>query len=95
MYVEKMYRIFSRLSQHTAYGVRLCSSSSNNAVQQRIEGLIKDSKVVLFMKGTPSEPMCGFSRAVVQIMDVNGVDRDKDLTAHNVLEDQDLREGEC
>ena len=41
------------------------------------------------MKGVPSAPRCGFSNAVVQIMDIHGVDK---YTALNVLEDDDLRE---
>jgi len=44
------------------------------------------------MKGTPDMPMCGFSRAVVQILDVQGVNMHK-LTSINVLEDEELRQG--
>lgn len=42
------------------------------------------------MKGTPAQPMCGFSNAVVQILRMHGVDN---YAAYNVLEDQDLRQG--
>lgn len=52
--------------------------------------LVKKDKVVVFMKGTPAQPMCGFSNAVVQILRMHGVDH---YAAYNVLEDQDLREG--
>ena len=41
------------------------------------------------MKGVPEEPKCGFSRAVCQIFEMHGVDK---FSAHNILEDQDLRE---
>lgn len=44
------------------------------------------------MKGTPDQPMCGFSRAVIQVMQVQGVKTDK-LKTFNCLEDQELREG--
>lgn len=44
------------------------------------------------MKGTPEQPMCGFSRATIQILGLQGVDPKK-LSAFNVLEDQELREG--
>lgn len=44
------------------------------------------------MKGTPETPQCGFSRASIQILGMQGVDPDK-FTAFNVLEDQDLRQG--
>lgn len=42
------------------------------------------------MKGTPELPQCGFSRAVIQLLDINGVPSDK-LKTYDVLEDQDLR----
>jgi monothiol glutaredoxin len=48
--------------------------------------------VVLFMKGTPETPQCGYSRASIQILGVQGVDPAK-FTAFNVLEDQELRQG--
>jgi monothiol glutaredoxin len=48
--------------------------------------------VVLFMKGTPQLPECGFSRAVVQVLDLQGVPMEK-LKTYNVLEDQELRIG--
>ena len=44
------------------------------------------------MKGTPEMPQCGFSRAVVQVLGLHSVPRDK-LATYNVLEDQDLRDG--
>ena len=44
------------------------------------------------MKGTPSMPQCGFSRAVCQILEVQGVPEEK-IVAFNCLEDQELREG--
>lgn len=46
----------------------------------------------MFMKGTPETPQCGFSRASIQILGMQGVDPDK-FTAFNVLEDQELRQG--
>jgi len=44
------------------------------------------------MKGTPAEPQCGFSRAVVQILDLQGVTPDK-MQTYNVLTDPELRSG--
>jgi glutaredoxin-related protein len=44
------------------------------------------------MKGTPETPQCGYSRASIQILGVQGVDPAK-FTAFNVLEDQELRQG--
>lgn len=52
--------------------------------------MVKKDKVVVFMKGTPAQPMCGFSNAVVQILRMHGVE---EYASYNVLEDQDLRQG--
>jgi monothiol glutaredoxin len=54
-----------------------------------IDAEVKANDVVLFMKGTPQFPMCGFSGQVVQILDYVGVP----YKAHNVLENGALREG--
>ncbi|KAG2236621.1 thioredoxin-like protein [Thamnidium elegans] len=61
-------------------------------MKTRLDKDIKSNDVVLFMKGTPDAPMCGFSRATVQIMQVQGVDFDSKVNAFNVLEDSELRE---
>ena len=45
------------------------------------------------MKGTPETPQCGFSRASIQILGLQGVDPKK-FVAFNVLEDPELRQGE-
>ena len=60
--------------------------------QQRIEQLVKNHEVVLFMKGDAAFPMCGFSGRAIQILKAVGVDA-KALTTVNVLEDQDIRQG--
>ena len=57
--------------------------------RQRIEKLIADNPVVLFMKGTPQFPQCGFSGQVIQILDYLGVP----YKGINVLESDDLRQG--
>ncbi len=54
-----------------------------------IDSEVKSNDVVLFMKGTPQFPMCGFSGQVVQILDYVGVD----YKGHNVLENAALRDG--
>ena len=55
----------------------------------RIEKLINDNPVVLFMKGTPQFPQCGFSGRVIQILDYLGAP----VVGVNVLEDADIRQG--
>ncbi len=54
-----------------------------------IEEQVKSSNVVLFMKGTPQFPQCGFSGQVVQILDHLGVA----YKGINVLEDAEIRQG--
>ncbi len=61
-------------------------------VQQRIDQLVKGSEVLLFMKGSASFPMCGFSGRAVQILKACGVDP-KAITTVNVLEDDEIRQG--
>jgi monothiol glutaredoxin len=53
---------------------------------------VASSPVVLFMKGTPEMPQCGFSRASIELLGVQGVDPQK-FSAFNVLEDEELRQG--
>ena len=57
-----------------------------------IDKAVNSAPVVLFMKGTPETPQCGFSRASIQVLGMQGVDPKK-FTAFNVLEDQELRQG--
>ncbi|EDO33010.1 predicted protein, partial [Nematostella vectensis] len=55
---------------------------------EKIGETVKKDKVVVFMKGVPSQPMCGFSNAVVQILRMHGVDK---FTSFNILDDEELR----
>lgn len=60
-----------------------------NTIFEQIEELIKNNKVVLFMKGTPEAPMCGFSGLVVQVLKTYGVE----FVGINVMEDPEMRQG--
>lgn len=60
--------------------------------RSKIEGAVKGSPVVLFMKGNPAMPQCGFSRAAIQVLDLHGVPPEK-MKTYDVLEDQELRNG--
>jgi monothiol glutaredoxin len=59
-------------------------------VQQRIDALVKGHKVVLFMKGNPQFPQCGFSGRAIEILKACGV---TGLKTVNVLEDEEIRQG--
>ncbi len=66
------------------------ASLTNNAgIRDQIDSMVKKDEIVVFMKGTPNSPSCGFSRAVVQILNMHGVKFD----SYNILEDADLRSG--
>lgn len=64
----------------------------DSTTQQRIDDLVKNNDVVLFMKGNASFPMCGFSGRAVQILKACGVDP-RSLATVNVLEDDAVRQG--
>jgi monothiol glutaredoxin len=59
-------------------------------VHQRIDSLVKNNRVVLFMKGSPQFPMCGFSGRAIQVLKACGV---QDLTTVDVLQDESVRQG--
>jgi monothiol glutaredoxin len=67
---------------------RVRETTMTDAIQQ-IDNEVKSNDVVLFMKGTPQMPMCGFSGQVVQILDYLGVQ----YKGVNVLASNELRQG--
>jgi len=62
---------------------------SDNNVKEKIENSINENRIMLFMKGEKTEPMCGFSAQVIHIL--NGYE--VGYHTENVLADWDLREG--
>lgn len=58
-------------------------------LKARLDQLVNDNKIIVFMKGTKLMPQCGFSNNVVQIFNVLGVP----FETINVLEDYDIRQG--
>ena len=61
----------------------------SDAVRNKIEDYVNSSKVVLFMKGTPQQPQCGFSAKTVAALE----SVIPDYVAVNVLDDSEVREG--
>lgn len=59
------------------------------SVEEFIQDAISRNEVVLFMKGTPAAPACGFSAQVVKILDHLGIA----YTSHNVYDSDELRQG--
>lgn len=62
---------------------------SDNPVFERIKNDIGSHDIVLYMKGTPAMPQCGFSATVGQVLTHLGVE----FTGINILEDAELRDG--
>jgi monothiol glutaredoxin len=60
------------------------------SIQDKISQTVTDNKVVLFMKGTPQFPQCGFSSNAVNILKACGV---SDFASVNVLADPEVRQG--
>ncbi|XP_065834449.1 glutaredoxin-related protein 5, mitochondrial-like [Oscarella lobularis] len=86
-----MYRSLSALGRR--FGLRetraFCSDSSEKFTDDYLDKLVNKDKIVVFMKGVPSQPMCGFSNAVAQILRMHGIEN---YGSHNILEDVDLKE---
>jgi monothiol glutaredoxin len=60
-----------------------------DTLRERIQGIIDDNDVVLFMKGTKHFPQCGFSATVVEVLRRSG----SEFQDVNVLEDPAIRQG--
>ena len=61
----------------------------DNELKTKIEGLINQGPIVLFMKGNKTQPMCGFSAQVVNILNKHKMD----FASFDILADWDVREG--
>jgi len=59
------------------------------SIREAIEKDVKGNKVMLYMKGTPVQPMCGFSQQVVRILHAYGVE----FNSFNILESPAFRQG--
>ena len=87
-----VFRVIQSTKKISVVRLLSASYSAQAGVKEQIDKLVKEKKVVVFMKGTPDAPRCGFSNAVVQILKFHGVD---DYSAHDVLADDSLRQGEA
>ena len=58
--------------------------------KQRIKEQVTGSRVVLYMKGTPQLPQCGFSALAIQVLNACGV---RDFATYDVLADAEIRQG--
>ncbi|OAV95698.1 hypothetical protein PTTG_08922 [Puccinia triticina 1-1 BBBD Race 1] len=77
----------SSLRGPTSQSQRALSDQARSSIQTAV----KAHPLVLFMKGTPKMPQCGFSRAVVQLLELHDVPSEK-MKTYNCLEDNELRQ---
>lgn len=62
----------------------------SDELRSKFDKIIKDNKIVVFMKGNKDAPQCGFSNAVVQVLTIQGLE---DFKTVNVLADEEVRNG--
>lgn len=65
------------------------SMGISESLKSRLESIINSSPIMLFMKGTPEEPRCGFSRKSVEILK----EEELEFSSFNILDDEEVRQG--
>ncbi|KIK96287.1 hypothetical protein PAXRUDRAFT_826119 [Paxillus rubicundulus Ve08.2h10] len=90
--------VVTSVYKHLGKGASLVGSSngdvekkkeSNEGLEERMLRIMKQSHVVLFMKGNPQNPRCGFSRQAVDLLH----DKNVEFTHFDILQDDDVRQG--
>jgi len=101
--VNQMIALSNRLGQHIVHRQATLNVQSQFKAQinlvrffslqpelkTKIDNIVKQRKIVLFMKGSKDAPRCGFSNVITQILRMHGVDYD----TVNVLDDEEIRQG--
>lgn len=77
-----------RVPSSQGHGLQ-ASDNHPDALNRRLEGLVQASDVMLFMKGTPGSPQCGFSAKVVDALQEQGIP----FGHYDILTDEDVRQG--
>lgn len=67
----------------------ISASAPVNSLDDRLKKLVNRHNVMVFMKGLPSAPRCGFSRQIIELLDEAGVSYD----SFNILDDDEVRQG--
>lgn len=92
---QKAWRLTTGIKTQT---VRFTGTDSAYKPEDRVKELVQSNRIVVFMKGTPNDPRCGFSNAVCRILEMHGIlDKAKDgkvdklFASYDVLENDELR----
>jgi monothiol glutaredoxin len=83
------FAFFSDSSSHDDFAPKRKVVEGEDQALKMIAEHVRDNPIMLYMKGNPSMPMCGFSARVVQVLQNEGVD----FSSVNVLDYPDIREG--
>ena len=81
--------------QNPVAAIRTISTSKifctemDSDIKSRLDGMVGQADIVIFMKGVPAAPRCGFSNAVCQILRMHDVP----FESHDVLADEEVRQG--
>jgi Grx4 family monothiol glutaredoxin len=81
--------IVKELKEEGSLRDQLMTTSTTQSLDDRLKELVNRHKVMLFMKGLPSAPKCGFSRQICELLDSHKVAYD----AFDILEDEEVRQG--
>ena len=85
-------RVSSSFRSVNVVASRWTSSEQSAAIdpqfKKNIDAFVQANKIAIFIKGEPSAPRCGFSNAVLQILNLHGCD----FGSKNILEDEQLRQ---
>jgi len=75
--------------QPAALAAAAAARPKASSLEDRLRALVNRAPVVIFIKGTPAQPVCGFSAKLVQVLADHGVQYD----SFNILEDEEVRQG--
>lgn len=87
--LSKLAKSLVEQSETTATAVATSVEVEKPDINVRLKNLIATAPVMLFMKGSPTEPRCGFSRKIVEVLNTNDIQ----FSSFDILQDQEVREG--
>ena len=86
---SKMASIQNSIAIRTISTSQIFCNEMDSEIKSRLDGMVAKADIVIFMKGVPAAPRCGFSNAVCQILRMHDVP----FESHDVLADEEVRQG--
>merc|ERR1711990_71354 len=81
-----------RVGQFGALRIATTPLRMSRFFSHNYQEMVNAKKCVVFMKGTPDAPQCGYSRAVIQMLEAEGVDLRSEVDTYNILSEDNMRE---